>query len=30
MENGTLTPTMKIKRRQVMERYRADVDALAQ
>lgn len=30
VENGTLTPTMKIKRRQVMERYRAEVEALAQ
>jgi len=30
VENGLLTPTMKIKRRQVMERYRSDVEALAQ
>ncbi len=30
VENGLATPTMKIKRRQVMERYRAEVEALAQ
>ncbi|WP_431304332.1 AMP-dependent synthetase/ligase [Sediminicoccus sp. BL-A-41-H5] len=28
VENGLLTPTMKIKRRPVLERYRAEVDAL--
>lgn len=30
VENGLATPTMKIKRRQVMERYRSEVEALAQ
>lgn len=29
VENGLLTPTMKIKRRQVLERYQDEVDALS-
>lgn len=29
VENGLLTPTMKVKRRQVLERYRAEVAQLA-
>jgi long-chain acyl-CoA synthetase len=28
VENGLLTPTMKIKRRQVLERYQDDVAAM--
>jgi long-chain acyl-CoA synthetase len=29
VENGLMTPTMKVKRRQVLERYAAEVEALA-
>ncbi|TCI00958.1 long-chain fatty acid--CoA ligase [Roseococcus sp. SYP-B2431] len=29
VENGLMTPTMKVKRRQVLERYAAEIDALA-
>jgi long-chain acyl-CoA synthetase len=28
VENGTLTPTMKIKRREVLQRYRSQIDAI--